>query len=371
MAMKKITQEQFSEIYKNLGVTSLLNEEDVFDAFCFAYESASSLAESKIFGKAVPVNPVVLLLYLINEYAFYLDCHHLSCKEVAENDDIVSQIISISLDKYFTNEHLNFKNQSYISKYSPSITTLEVYLNFVLGVLKKFPSKNPKETLLLDFIYKGFSISKAIADLIIDGFETEAFSTWRTLHETECILSLLSKNRTTTIPSYLKHIKYALAYRKTIPSDEADKIFIDIKKEMAELNLKSKDMKKFIEYGWLSSIPNYNADPDFKFNFRDGVERLAGLHNYSMTYEMASEIAHSSPLLIYSKSEYYLHLSLLLLYESFFRLEKIFTENYIKRISEEEINRYKALRNLYYNGLIVLYKKEKESFELFNTKKAS
>ena len=57
---------------------------------------------------------------------------------------------------------------------------------------------------------------------------------------------------------------------------------------MKEHNLKSKDMKKYIEYGYLFGVPNITLNEDFKLNFRDGVERVAGLSQYSKMYETAS-----------------------------------------------------------------------------------
>ena len=370
MQIKPLEKEQFDLVYENLGVAPNLSKDYIYEAYLYAMSGAQALLDSNILGRAVPINSVVLLLYFINEYGFYLDTHQITADAIKDDEEVMSQLVSVALDKYFTNEHLNFKNQSSFSKFSPIISTLDIYLNFILGVLKKYPKNNPQETLVLDMTYKGFSMMKAISDLIVDGFETEAFSLWRTLHETECILTLLSKHGEKAIKAYLKHIQYALAYRGAIPSkEETDKVFVNIKSEMAQLSLKSKDMKKFIEYGWLTSIEGYNADPDFKFNFRDGVERLAGLHNYSHTYEMASEIAHSSPLLIYSRASYYLHLSILLLYESFFRLEALFKEQYLSRISEEETKRYMAMRGLYHIGLQVLYKREQEVFKKLNEAK--
>ena len=131
---------------------------------------------------------------------------------------------------------------------------------------------------------------------------------------------------------------------------------------MKALDLKSKDMKKFIEYGWLTAIPNYNQDKMFKFNFRDGVERLAELSAYSKLYEMASEISHSSPILIYSRDEYYLRLVLLTVYECFFRYEKIFSDFYLSRISESEADRYAAMKKVYYSILFYIYEREKLRF---------
>ena len=158
-------------------------------------------------------------------------------------------------------------------------------------------------------------------------------------------------------------MRYALAYRGALSSkEETDAEFVKIKEEMKALDLKSKDMKKFIEYGWLTAIEGYNTDNTFKFNFRDGVEKLAGLESYSQVYEMASEIAHSSPLLIYSRSQYYYHLTMIRVYESFFRLEKVFSEIYLSHIDKVEADRYKVMRNVYYSTLQLIHQNESRIF---------
>ena len=359
MSEIKLTKEQFNLLYEQLKVPAQINKDDIFECYDAAFDNAEVLLKNNIFGKALSLNNVVLVLYLVNEYGFYFSIN----KNIENKEDALMKISSIALDKYFTNEHLDYRNDQYTSKFSPAISTIEIYLNFILGILKKFPQKNPKETLLVDMANKAFSVSKAITELIVKGFETEAFSTWRTLHEIECILILVDKYGDKVIQSYLKHMRYALAYRGAIPSvEETDAEFVKIKAEMKDLNLKSKDMKKYIEYGWLTSIQEYKDGENFKFNFRDGVEKLAGLSDYSKIYEMASEIAHSSPLLIYSHPQYYYHSTLIRLYESFFRLEKIFTELYLNRIEKDEAQRYLAMRNVYYSSLGIIYQNESRIF---------
>ena len=354
----KLTKEQFEQIYSQLNIPKEIEKGEIFECYEFAFENATKLLENNIFQKST-LNNISLLLYLINEYGFYFSVN----KNVEDKEEALSKIVSVTLDKYFTNEHLDYKNTQFTSKFSPAISTIQLYLNFILGILKKYPQKNPKETLLVDMANKAFSISKAIIELIVTGFETEAFSTWRTLHEIECILILIKKYGDKMTQSYLKHLKYALAYRGAIPSkEETDAIFVQIKDEMKNLDLKSKDMKKFIEYGYLTSVENYNDDKNFKFNFRDGVEKLAGLSQYSKVYEMASEIAHSSPLLIYSRPQYYFHLTILQVYESFFRLEKIFSEIYLANIDKEEAQKYFLMRNVYYSTLQVIYANESRIF---------
>ena len=136
-----------------------------------------------------------------------------------------------------------------------------------------------------------------------------------------------------------------------------------MKEEMRALNLKSKDIKKYIEYGWLYEIPGVKEDEQFKLNFRDGLERLAGLSMYASRYEMSSEIIHSTPMLIYSNKEYFYFVTLLSLYESFFRLEKVFVSLFAKQVSEEQMNSYIQMRNLYYAQLVNIHKRELANFK--------
>lgn len=361
--LKILSKEQFHNVYLTLGVNPRLSEDNIYEIYEYAISGAENLLNSNILGRIVPINPVQLILYIINEYGFFLDSRKLDNEKIKENEKALQSIASVALDKYFTNEHLSFQNTTRISKYSPQISTLSLYSNFVLGVLSRYKKRDPSSTLLTDFLHKGFSMTKAIIGLIEEGFETEAFSTWRTLHETECILTLLFNNGEKTIKSYLRHLDYSMAYRGAFSSKEkTDELFVEIKEEMRKLDLKSKDMKKFIEYGWLNSIEGATQMEGFKYNFRDGVERVAGLSSFSKTYEMASEIAHSSPLLIYSRNDYFLHVTLYNLYLSFFRLEQIFMKMYNASISKEESQRYMILRQTYYPIIEYFYHAEETFF---------
>lgn len=361
-----ISKEQFELVYTHINPPKELNKDFVFSCYEFASEGAEKLIENNAFGKVVPLNPVVLILYISHEYEYFKKLN----PSLVEDETLLSKIVSISLDKYFTNEHLNFKNEKIVSRFSPEISTLTTYLNFILNVLSKVSKKNPNETLFLDILAKGFSMCKAVIELMQDGFETEAFSTWRTIHETECILILLAKHGSSIRKMYLKHMDYAMAFRGVINDKEkVDQIFVQLKEEMKNLGLKSKDMKKYIEYGWLSNIPSYNENPQFKFNFRDGVESLAGLSSYSKTYELASEIAHSSPMLIYSRNAYFYHITLLNLYESFFRLEALFANLYQNNVSEDENKRFKMMKEVYFTNLRIIYEREKAFLKSFQKDK--
>ncbi|MBQ9456983.1 MAG: hypothetical protein IJU64_00520 [Bacilli bacterium] len=356
-------RQAFYEFLDHVNLDPKYDRDFLFKAFSYAYEGAHESQDVAPLA-SLGVNPLQLSLYLINEHAFYLATHpERSQEELANDESYLSFLASVSLDKYYTNEKFAYRIGNLTSRFSPAMSTLDLYLNFVLGILSRYQQGDPERTLLVDVMMKGFQMGKCVASLLEEGFETEAFSTWRTLHENECILSILVRHGEGAVEAYLRHIRYGVAFRGGLSSkEETDSVFVDIKARMHEIGLKSKDMKRFIEYGWLTGVKGATEIPDFKFNFRDGVERVAGLTHYSKVYEMASEIAHSSPVLIYSRKNYFYFVTILNLYESFFRLEKFFTSLYMATAGEEERIAYARMRNLYYGELIAAYQTQKEAF---------
>jgi hypothetical protein len=364
MSEAPISFQQYQALLKELGAANRPDEAYLYQCFTDAVDSSSSLREQSPIIAQMPINPVQLTLYLLFEHQFYLDVHPDVRPEDLEKDEGYEQVlISVALDKYFTNEHLSYRSGSFVTRFAPEISTMNLYLNFILGMLSRYKQGDPKETLVVDILQKGFSMAKCIVDLLTNGFETEAFSTWRTLHENECILQVIVKYGQSVIDEYLKHLKYALAFRGALSTkEETDKTFEEIKSGMRAIDLKSKDMKRYIEYGWLLGVPNVMQMEGFKFNFRDGVERCAGLRDYAKVYEMSSEIAHSSPLLIYSRKNYFYLITMLNLYESFFRLEKIFSTIYLSTAPEADQKQYVGMRKLYSGELMACYELEKKRF---------
>jgi len=357
-------KQSYFAMLESLKVPSTVDKDFLYATFLYTLEGAKNLKEESMIVGSLSINAVQLTLYLVNEHIFYLFTH--SDKKEADlvKDPGYQQFLaSVSLDKYFTNEHLAFHMGSFASRYNPSISTMNLYLNFILGMLSRYKNNDPKETLIVDIMNKGFQMAKCVSSLLENGFETEAFSTWRTLHENECILQVIVKYGQPVIESYLKHMKYGMAFRGSLATkEETDATFVEIKEGMRAVDLKSKDMKRFIEYGWLLGVPNVMQIEGFKSNFRDGVERVAGLSTYSKVYEMSSEIAHSSPLLIYSRKNYFYLITILNLYESFFRLEKIFSSLYMSTVPEADQKQYVGMRKLYFSELLACYDLEKKRF---------
>ena len=365
--MDESYKQRYFELLRSLSVPDYFSYDLLFDFFQECQEGAKDMRDINATVRSFGVNPVTLTLYIVHEHAFHLGLIGKSEDELKNDEKYHQLICSLALDKYYTNEHLAYHSGSFASRFNPTISNLDLYLNFILGMLNRYRRGDPKDTLIVDIMTKGFQMAKCVSSLLENGFETEAFSTWRTLHENECILQVIVRYGKPVIDEYLKHMKYAVAFRNGLGSkEETDECFVQIKEEMKALGLKSKDMKRFIEYGWLLGIKDVMQVEGFKFNFRDGVERCAGLSNYSKNYEMSSEIAHSSPLLIYSNKEYLHHVCLLNLYESFFRLEKIFTSLYMSTVNQEQQAAYVRMRNLYQNELRAAYEFETHQLQRLN-----
>lgn len=360
---KKLTFEDFVKALESLNYTLKEDYEYLFDVYSFVMDAIYGVFNAAEFAYTT-VNHYVVILYILNEYNYSLSLtKDVSKVQFQENDDFFNILASLCADKYLTNEKLNYKSKAFINRFNVPISTLDLYFNFILRTLENNVPRAQSDKLIKDMLQKGFSMGKCILSLLINGFETEGFSTWRTLHENECILLCLMKNGEPMFKEYYKHIRFALAYRGQIATkEETDRIFVDIKAEMKSHDLKSKDMKKFIEYGYLYSAKNINEVPNFKLNFRDGVEAIAGLSSYSKVYEMASEIAHSSPLLLYSNNSYFFEVTMLNLYESFFRLESVFEAYYRATVTEENYIKYVQLKKLYMSQLNSIYATLRENF---------
>ena len=360
-----LSKDQVVTVVNNIRVNTPLDVDYIYDVYQMANEAIDLLNVQTPQIEVKQVNQFDLLLYCVGEYHYSVS--HLKPEEVEsfkKNEDFPSSMASVAADKYLSLTMFNHVEKKLANRYLPPASSLNMYINFMLNIVKGYKKNDPQSTLISDLLMKSLTISRCILENLLNGYETEAFSSWRTLHECECTLILLDKYGEPLINNYLKHMNYGLAFNNAI-KDKAkqDEIFYAMKDEMHGYELKSKDIRKYIEYGWLYSIVEKDDD-SFKLNFRDGLEKLAGLSQYAKRYEISSEIIHSTPLLIYSNKEYFYYMTLLSLYESFFRLERVFVSLFSKRVSEEQMKQYSEMRKVYYSQLVVIHKRELEYFKV-------
>ena len=360
-----LSREEFDRVLSMLNLPSEIEKDVIYSIYQTSCEAIQSLVDSNLVSGIKSINPIEIIFYCIGEYLYtHSGLSPEQRNQMSSDERYIASVASITSDKYLSLSMFNHVERKLANKYIPTISSLNLYLNFILNILQNYNKNDPKSTLLTDLLMKSISISRCILGLLTDGYETEAYASWRTLHECECALILLEKYGDPLINRYLIHMQYGIVFKKEDLSDErGNKIFADMKEEMRKYDLKSKDIKKFIEYGWLYYIPGVEQDETFKLNFRDGLEKLAGLSMYSERYEMSSEIIHSTPMLIYSNKEYFYFVTLLSLYESFFRLEKIFVSVFSKRVSKEQMDRYLEMRKVYYSQLVNIHKRELTNFK--------
>ena len=365
MAVNNIlSKEQAARIIDDVPFRYKVDVDYLYDIYEMANEAIDLLNKQTTQIEVKDVNQFDLLLYCVGEY-FY-SVNHLSEEEIKkfnENEEYPSSMASVAADKYLSLSLFNHVEKKLGNRFLPPASSLNMYINFMLNIVKGYKKNDPQSTLISDLLMKSLTISRCILENLLDGYETEAFSSWRTLHECECTLILLDKYGEPLINNYLKHMNYGLAFSGAIrDKEQQDRIFYEMKDEMKTHDLKSKDIRKYIEYGWLYPIVT-EGDETFKLNFRDGLEKLAGLSSYSKRYEISSEIIHSTPLLIYSNKEYFYYMTLLSLYESFFRLERVFVSLFSKRVSQEQMARYLDMQKVYYSQLVIIHKRELETFK--------
>lgn len=245
-------------------------------------------------------------------------------------DEIIDDIII----KYFALYDKDKKDQ--ISLYAPLATNIKVAFTFLNNVNLPHCKTDPRVSLVNDIFSTIFKKIDAFSTMISLKMYTEAFVSWRTIHESECIVKLLTTGGKKVQNGYIKHIAYNNAYRNPESFSEVQNTttFNQLKDEMKSHHLKSKDMKKFIEYGW---IFYFSKDDTIKLNFRDGVETLAGLRKYNQIYEGASELVHSSSTFFYVNDSFCRDLALDMTYSSAIRIYQNYHDYFKSYFNKKEV----------------------------------
>ena len=355
-----LSREQFKKVIE-ISYSSLVSRIDyLYEVYEAVHSELINISKNKTAGVNFDINYLEVIYYLIGEFSY--STTGMSEEELdkfIENEDYQESMANVVLDKYISLSVYNHPEQKLTSQFFPPISSIELYVNLLHKIVNNYPLKDGTNMIIVDLLNKSLSIARCILKLLCEGYETEAFAMWRTLHECECVLILLDKYKAELIPSYVKHMQYSIIYHNQDQESEINnQLFTQLKEEMKALDLKSKDTKKYIEYGWILSIPEKDKVDNLKLNFRDGVETLAGLHRYSEIYMTSSEILHGSPMLIYSNKQYFHSLTLLNLYESFFRIVEVFESLFFPQISEEARIQYQEMKKLYFSQLSSIHKRE-------------
>lgn len=297
--------------------------------------------------KDLPTKPLDqgrLILYLLFDYEFRMNKLAPQDRLLAlEEDALYSRIVNMVVDKYGSMSYFKYDEGRLVTPYSMEISTIDVYTNFILLRITSL-GEGQHEKLFIELLRNAFSLCRTITGLLVDGFEKEALSVWRSLHELEAVLVLIKDQKVQM--AYEEHIVYHAAFNNLLHKEEGDRVFVKIKEELRKYNLKSKDTKRYIEYGWITHHPAFD-ETLHKFNFRDGVQSLAGLEEARGVFQSASEVTHGSPLVLFSQRPQTLNLTLSALYRSFLTIEALFAALYERKGPANEVDIYLVIRQYY------------------------
>ena len=263
--------------------------------------------------------------YICAEHVFHTSLVKPDQREALENDEkYFNQLVNICYDKLIVNEYRSIDSRAVISKYSVETSLLTMFINrmFVLLGQMKINTGVAKQKLQVDIFAKCFMLIKSTLNQLCDGLETEAMSSWRTFHELLCVLKVISKGDEEVSKAYFRHLTYGAYNRGEIKDPkEIEKIQASMEKDMQFLAVKKANKEKFINYGWIHwAFKRYN-DEEVKMNFLGGLQKVADLTEYKKYYEIASDVTHSTPLLVYANKTNLTTTTLKITYELFFVIE--------------------------------------------------
>ena len=373
LMIRKIDGNLFELFWQTYGEKLQLNKDfikEVFLAVDIKYKqtiSDSSISDALL--KNVGVFDMVN--YICAEHKFHLSLTKPELRDDLEKDSkYFNQLVGICYDKLFVNELRSIEAKAVISKYSVETSVLKMFVNrlFVLLSRAKLNPQSAKQRLQADIYAKCFMLIKSTLKQLCDGLETEAMSSWRTFHELLCVLRVISKGDENVAQAYYRHLTYGSYNRGEIKDEkEIEKILANIEKDMLALEVKKANKEKFINYGWIHwAFKRYN-DEEVKMNFLSGLQKVADLTSYKKYYEIASDVTHSTPLLVYANKTNLTTTTLKITYESFFILESMFVkwliEDVLMSVEDSSLKDYLIFKKVYKTKLEII-------FQMINTKYA-
>ena len=365
LMIRKIDGNLFELFWQTYGQQIQLNKEfikEVFLAVDIKYKqtiSDSSISDALL--KNVGIYDMVN--YICAEHRFHLSITKTELKDELEKDsNYFKQLVNICYDKLFVNELRSIEPRAVISKYSVETSVLEMFINrmFVLLGQAKLDPNLAKPRLQADIFAKCFMLIKSTLDQLCEGLETEAMSSWRTFHELLCVLRVITKGDENVAQAYYRHLTYGSYNRGEIKDEkEIEKITANIEKDMLALEVKKANKEKFINYGWIHwAFKRYN-DEEVKMNFLGGLQKVADLTSYKKYYEIASDVTHSTPLLVYANKTNITTTTLKITYESFFIIEAMFVkwlmEDVKMNVEDVALKDYLIFKKIYKAKLEIIF----------------
>lgn len=188
------------------------------------------------------------------------------------------------------NEHLNVNKISNTSEYSPEIATFNMACSYSLFVLGGFRGADARMNGLNNLFKKAMVTIKSTVQLLAAGNSCDAVILWRHLHELECVLIVLCSRGDDMFTHYVRHMEYL----NMEGNPRAEELQARLSEECKAYAIKERNA--FVNYGWLVYVDGFREGfgKEYRLNFKDGLQKIAGQSARHAAYAAASKILHPS-----------------------------------------------------------------------------
>ena len=170
---KMLTKEQVATIISNLRINIPMDVDYIFDVYEMANEVIELLDKQTTQIEVKEVNQFDLLLYCVGEYHYSVS--NLKPEDVErfkQNEDYQSTMASVVADKYLSLSIFNHVEKKLANRFLPPASSLNMYINFMLNIVKGYKKNDPQSSLISDLLMKSLTISRCILENLLSGYET-------------------------------------------------------------------------------------------------------------------------------------------------------------------------------------------------------
>ena len=232
----------------------------------------------------------------IVSYIYYYHLFHTShlpeeLTKKLESDEKYREMLVRDVAVYIViNEHLNVEKISNTSEYSPEIAAYNMACSYSLYILGSFKGTDRRMNGINNLFKKAMVTIKSVIHLLAAGNGCDAVILWRHLHELECVLIVLCTKGEDLFFRYIKHMEYF----DMEGNPRAEELQQRLSEECKAFGVKERNA--FINYGWLEYVDGFREGfgKEYRLNFKDGLQKIAGLSARHAAYASASKILHPS-----------------------------------------------------------------------------
>lgn len=232
----------------------------------------------------------------IVSYIFYYHLFHTShlpaelVKKVEADENYRTMLVRDVAVYIVINEHLNVEKISNTSEYSPEIAAYNMACSYSLYVLGSFKGEDRRMNGINNLFKKSMVTIKSVINLLAAGNSCDAVILWRHLHELECVLIVLCTKGEGLFFQYIKHMEYF----DMEGNPRAEELQQRLSEECKVFGVKERNA--FVNYGWLEYVDGFREGfgKEYRLNFKDGLQKIAGQSSRHAAYASASKILHPS-----------------------------------------------------------------------------